>query len=387
MQITVIQEKEHLHGLRRPWNDLLLRCPLPSVYLTWEWLFTWWEVFGDASRQLHILLVHDTHGKLKAIAPFLIHQKTVARMMMCNVLEFLGTGEEEQDEVCSNYLDVMAEGTEELVFNAIVQYLREGLEQGKWHQISLRGLSRQSPLYALLTDPRQVRYNGVSLSIHTHPAACAVIHLPAEWTEYMTGLSKKWRDQIKRGRKELADLGAIDCRNITDLKELPQAFAAFQDLHQRKWASQGRAGLFASEKFSSFHKRIIQLFGENRWAAVRHLLFCGRLVAASYNFQFQKNVYFYLPAYDPDFKTKIGLGLIERSFDIEAAIQEGNKVYDFYKAKAGNYKWHLAKDQREVVDLVVSKKDIVFFVLSQLRFMKAAARKVKRLCLGNPRSS
>ena len=126
----------------------------------------------------------------------------------------------------------------------------------------------------------------------------------------------------------------------------------------------------------NFHRKIIKLFSAHTWASIRLLKCNGRAVAGSYKLEYNGTVYFYLPAYDPAFKTKIGLGLIERSYDIEQAIKDGFKFYDFYKAGEGSYKWHLAKDKRQVTELLICRKDFQYFALSGLRKAKRVARSV-----------
>ena len=57
-----------LRRLRPEWNGLLCRSPASSVFLTWEWIATWWEHFGREGDLL-ILAVRDESGRLVGLAP------------------------------------------------------------------------------------------------------------------------------------------------------------------------------------------------------------------------------------------------------------------------------------------------------------------------------
>ena len=63
-----IQTQEELLSLRSQWNALLSRSYTNDITLTWEWVSSWWRVFGDR-RRLSILTAWDSE-ELVGIAPF-----------------------------------------------------------------------------------------------------------------------------------------------------------------------------------------------------------------------------------------------------------------------------------------------------------------------------
>src|SRR3989338_8833455 len=98
MQIEIITEEKKFRNLRVDLDKLLSSSFANTIYLTWEWLYTWWDIYWDSVRKLHILVVKDDSGDIKAIAPFIIREKRIANLFTLRVLEFLGTGEDEKDE-------------------------------------------------------------------------------------------------------------------------------------------------------------------------------------------------------------------------------------------------------------------------------------------------
>ncbi|MBI1735028.1 MAG: glycosyl transferase family 1, partial [Candidatus Rokubacteria bacterium] len=68
LHVEPITTVEEFRVLRDAWNALLAQSRADCVFLTWEWLFTWWKYFSPG-RELAILAVRDG-AELVALAPF-----------------------------------------------------------------------------------------------------------------------------------------------------------------------------------------------------------------------------------------------------------------------------------------------------------------------------
>ena len=66
--VEVINDLHVFADLRQEWTRLLDSRRSSCLFLTWEWLHTWWRHLG-ADRRLHLLLVRS-EDKLVALAPF-----------------------------------------------------------------------------------------------------------------------------------------------------------------------------------------------------------------------------------------------------------------------------------------------------------------------------
>ena len=69
LRVTEVTTPEGFASLHAPWNRCLATSSNNTVFLTWEWLYTWWEIYSSRKR-LSILLFHDEGGELVGIAPF-----------------------------------------------------------------------------------------------------------------------------------------------------------------------------------------------------------------------------------------------------------------------------------------------------------------------------
>ena len=80
------------------WNELVDNHYQANIFLTIEWLELWWNTFAQKSDVLKLVFIHQ-RDELIAIAPF--YQKAGKE------LRFIGTGEAEEAEVASEFLDIL----------------------------------------------------------------------------------------------------------------------------------------------------------------------------------------------------------------------------------------------------------------------------------------
>ncbi|HZB24764.1 MAG TPA: hypothetical protein VE379_01440, partial [Vicinamibacterales bacterium] len=138
LQVDAIRDAAALAPLKAEWNSLLNSSRAPSLFLTWEWIRTWWDVYGGASR-LFVLAVRDASGRLVGVAPFKSSRRAVGGVYRYNELEFIGQG----GDVTPEYLDVIAAtGYEASVRAAILGRLAR---DRSWGSINLQPFSTMSP--------------------------------------------------------------------------------------------------------------------------------------------------------------------------------------------------------------------------------------------------
>ena len=101
LQVTEVTTTNAFCSLRDQWNRCLASSGQNTIFLTWEWLFTWWETYGK-SDQLRILICSDETGHIVGIAPFYTTSERVFGFPL-RTLRLLGS-----NEACSEYLDIFA---------------------------------------------------------------------------------------------------------------------------------------------------------------------------------------------------------------------------------------------------------------------------------------
>src|SRR5262245_57229260 len=117
VRIETIDDLHAFGALRNAWNDLLGDSSSNCLFLTWEWLHTWWKHLAGA-RSLSILAVRRG-DELVAIAPLARTLSVLGRFVPVGSLQFLGVG-----SIGSDYLDVIVRRDREAeALDALRSYL------------------------------------------------------------------------------------------------------------------------------------------------------------------------------------------------------------------------------------------------------------------------
>ena len=99
----------------------------------------------------------------------LIRQKTTAGIFKGKVLEFLGSGEDQKDEVCSNYMNFIVEDGSDGCLKMLGEHIGEGFRKGEWDEVSFGATPVGSLSEKVL---RHIPDQGVTKKI-AHPVSCA----------------------------------------------------------------------------------------------------------------------------------------------------------------------------------------------------------------------
>ncbi len=116
MRVVEFREQADLERLRPEWDNLLSRSASDTIFLTYEWLNSWWTSYGKPG-DLRILTAWDDAGSLRGIAP--LRLQTLRRSgQSVRALVFLGDGSNDSD-----YLDfIIEQGYEQPVLDAFHGY-------------------------------------------------------------------------------------------------------------------------------------------------------------------------------------------------------------------------------------------------------------------------
>jgi CelD/BcsL family acetyltransferase involved in cellulose biosynthesis len=367
MEIKVIKDTQGMRDLKDDWNNLLQDNQSNTIFLTWEWLNAWWEVFRDG-RKLAILAFWDK-DELIGIAPFLQRKARHFYILSYNRIEFLASGEDEEDEICSEYLNIITKkGKEEEVVNAMVEYFEKN---NSWDEIILNELSADNINTKVLID----KLKKSTLFYSVKEQGCSYyIDLPDSWSDMLKRLSANFRYKINRDKKLLGQKGEVNFKVVKEYKDLERIFDRLVFLHQKRWNMIGKSGSFASNKFNQFHKRIMQGLFDKDLLRLSFLEFNDEVIAVFYDFVYNNNIYFYQSGFEPDFDRKIAIGHVLRAYCLENYINEGKKEYDFLKGDTG-YKAQWAENCKRIYQIRICRntgKENIYRILNN--FKNIAAR-------------
>lgn len=341
LKVEKVTTYEGFQALDPVWNTLLEQSASNAITLTFEWLSTWWEVFNK-DRELYIVVARDG-DEVIGIAPLL--KRTVLRngLLPFRRLEFLASGEEEADEICSDYLDFILQGGREGdALTAILQFIRE---DGDWDEMLLTDVLGESASLDVVKSFCDVR--GITVQTVREQIA---LYLPLDngFSEVLTQVGSSFRRRIKQDRKTFATYGG-QIRIVKHLEDFETAFATLIDLHQVRWTARGKPGVFASEKFTLFHRLLAQKVMGKGWVRFYFALRGGKPFAAIYNFTYNGKAYYYQSGLRLEDSGLISPGVLLQSYAIEDSIKIGLREYDFLKSESGSYKFKWTHRTRSLV--------------------------------------
>lgn len=370
--ITVTETTpDRLGSIESEWNGLLSVSGCISPMLTWEWMNTWWECYRDhaGGRRLKLLLAHSDDGSLAGIAPFVIREMRQYGLATTRI-EFMGTGEPEVDETCSEFLDVISRpALSAQVAAALAEYLRA---DQSWDEI-------------LLKDARADRESGVCLMHETlshHPGMisdrhdageCPWIRLPGTWEAYLAGISGKWARHVEYKRRRLGKEAAAELSYASTADEMKTAYRSFVELHQKLWTSRGKPGCFASPVFSSFLEQVTERLAAGDKVRVLRLEINGETAAVYHLLVLGKRLYYYNSGVDVERHGRFSPGIICFAHIIEQAIRDGFEEFHFLKGSLDSYKGHWTDDVIPLATYRIMRKGVRNSVL---RTVSAARRMV-----------
>jgi CelD/BcsL family acetyltransferase involved in cellulose biosynthesis len=347
----IISDFAGLHALAAEWSALLARSSSNEPVLTPTWLSTWWQIYGEPEgRELRTVAFRDG-ARLVGLAPLCLRRCTRLPWTGLFRLELLGSGEERDDGVCSEYLGLIAErGAEESVVTSFAALLStEAL--APWDHLVLEALNGDGLVTSLLTH--ELRRRGLHVQAELDCGA-ACIALPSTWDAYLASLPVAHRHLIERSLAHMDRWAAGDLRfhRATNTAEVDEGRRILIDLHNGRWAAAGRQGAFANRRFGDFHERMMSWLFDNDALDLTWLTVRNEPVAASYNVIWNNKVYYYQGGRSLAAPAKVRPGLVLHAHNIRAAIDAGRREYDLLGGLP-RYKIELAATARPILRLRV----------------------------------
>lgn len=341
LSVHVISHLDGFKDLASDWTGLLSRSTSRDIFLTWEWQYQWTKVFlGD--NRLRILLFLDRHQRVRGIAPFYIRPRGNYILTRCREVAFLGT-----EEVCPGYLDVLAEPAyQRKVWHRLYRFLFQEAADD-WDILTLERIPAESSGIDALMELFQEAGKVVEV---LEPAACPTIRLPRLREDLTRTWSANRRYTVQRKQRALARAGFARYRHIDKGPDVPVAFDAIVELHEKRWMAKGESGAFTRPRFAAFHRALVPVLAEKGWLSLSLLTLDDRPLAGIYGFVYENRYYFYLSGFDPDIAPHASPGMLLLARRIEQAIDEGLDRIDLLHGDV-EYKRRWATDIRRTLTI------------------------------------
>ena len=366
---SIVSSASQLEQLSGAWGELLSRSGSDEPMLSPDWLLPWWRRFGgEGGRELRVGVAYRG-DVLVGLVPLLARWHWYAPGIPFRRLELLGTGEAEEDEVCSEYLNVIVErGAEAELLASLAESLARGVF-GSWDELVLGGLDGSSALPGQLAT--ELRRRDAISSLEELDVA-PFIALPATWKAYLQGLSATSRYLVTRSLRDFDRWAGdgIELHQVRSHAELAEGRRVLLALHDRRWSDEGA---FASPRFNAFHAEVMPALLDRGALDLSWICARGEPVAALYNVRWRGKVYSYQCGRRLDVPREVRPGIVIHAHAIRSAIGAGMREYDFLGG-ASQYKRKLAPETRPLVRLRAVRSGLRETARQVAAGMTAAAR-------------
>lgn len=361
--VNVIEDPAGFERLQPEWNELLQASAANCLFLTWEWLYTWWKHLSEG-RKLCLITVRSG-GELVAIAPLAVRPRKLTRLLPFHSVTFLGTG-----SVGSNYLDVIIRrGKEHEALRALADHLAYGKLM-----LELAELKRSTCFAAQLgAELRQRDWSHSEAKV----TICPFIDLSDHSMEsYLATLGSKNRGDLQRRLRNLTKQFDVRFEQALSEEKRREALTLLFALHNLRWRDRGGSAAFHTLRLLSFHEELSRLALERGWLRLFVLYLDGKPAGARYGFRYHRTFYSYQSGFDPSYG-RHGLGLIAALLAIESAIAEGAEEYDLL-AGTEEYKFRLAREIRELGRLDLYPPGARGLLYKRVVTLRRAAKRLTR---------
>jgi CelD/BcsL family acetyltransferase involved in cellulose biosynthesis len=362
MMIERIDTDSAFSGMCEEWNALLDDSESNSIFLTHEWLFTWWKHLAEG-RALSIVTAR-VDGKLVGVLPVAVRPPQYTRMIPRS-LELLGSG-----VIGSDYLDaIVLRGHEHEVMHQFAEYLAQ-------MNLALRLSQLRRGACAVSELSRGLQQKGW-VATESQINVCPFIDLRGQdWQEYLGTLGASQRYNFNRRLRGLWKHSEVHLEVVRSRESARGALDIVIDLHRKRWGSIGTSEAFQTESIIAFHRDFVERSAARGWLRILVLRIDGNACAALYGFRYGRTFYFYQSGFDPAY-SKQSVGLVLMGLAIKSAIEEGVSEYDFLHGRE-DYKLHWARDAKELGRIELYPSHASGRVCKNAADLNRAARKVAR---------
>ena len=321
LAMTCIDDSAGFRALEREWRVLHAACPEATSFNSWEWLFSWWQAYGEG-RPLR-LLCWRLEGSLAGVVPLYLASEKSALGTRARVLRMVGDGSGDSD-----YLDFLAQPA--LLPTVVEQLGRWLAARGDWHALAMRDLPEHSSVPSALQGLAERQ----DFLFRLAQGRCAAVKLPSSLDAFLAARQPRFRTKLRALLKRL-DQGAYAFETEVRPAQLRTKLRSLYALHQARWADAGGTGVFGDRRKRLFYAHFAARFARRGWLRLYSLRQGETYRAHQLCFGGKGVTYLLQEGFDVASPAE-SCGQLLRAAVIRHLIAHGERSYDFL----GGYSRH-----------------------------------------------
>jgi CelD/BcsL family acetyltransferase involved in cellulose biosynthesis len=308
MDIVHITTDEDFTRLDREWDSLLRQSPVDDVFLTWEWLHTWWKHYGSLYR-LCLLAAYE-EDRLVGIAPLMMEVRNVLGYKI-RVLRNIGMP-------APDVAGIIAPVGREDVIKRFARWLVDNRDL--WDVLMIREI----PPAGMDYDVWNAHFPRGKFTIDRDTTCHFFIPMDGNWNNYYTGLSNNLQKRIKK-KIRLLNQGMgyrYDHKRgqVADPRDIEIVFRINRNARY--------AYLYRSPTEQEFHQDLAEIMADRGWLDMYFLYAGGIPVAFYYGFWYNHAFEFWRSGFDSAY-SQFSVGTVLLFLLIQDGFEHGMEYLDF----------------------------------------------------------
>ena len=247
--IRHINGMDEFESLREAWEKLSSRREVRTVFLTWEWLFSWWKTH-QAGRELWLITAWQK-DELVGIAPLMLSREK-KYLLGFRLLQSLGAPNTDES-------DFLALNDDPVILGALCRYILQN--RNKWDAIILhehrssrattRAIREAFSKDKLVVRTRVNHHYYIPISDHS-------------WDGYLKSLSKNLRQNLDRRLRRIRETNTLTFEHHKGRDIRWEHFESIFDVSKRGAFPEK----YESETERAFHRELLERMAPRGWMEI-----------------------------------------------------------------------------------------------------------------------
>jgi CelD/BcsL family acetyltransferase involved in cellulose biosynthesis len=378
-KMITIEEISSLDGfwqMRDKWDYLLKESGMDNIFLSFDWMLTWWRYFSKGNSLFILKIIDD--GQLIGIAPLMIHKHVLFGLPVKTIF-FMGT-------VISDRMDFILTGPKKK--ESILEVLGYIMKNAsRWDIVDLQEMADITGNSQILREC--IKALNFSAVFGTDTKSFYISFRDVDKRNFSKSffsrnIRMRLRAASNRAKRDMASEFEFKRflnpdNNGVSLEDL---LAEMERIEKASWKGKGCVGVFLNPRTRIFHREIIKNYFKKGMIDISFLSINGRNIAYQYNYFCNARLYGYSTAYDSRY-SRLSPGLVLQIYILENSCQSMIEEVDCLRGEE-EWKSRLTSDYKIHARTRIFNKTArseFLFILQSLIFphLKKAKEHILRL--------
>ena len=313
LQIESITDLSRFNAIAGEWDRLIDDAGIERLFVSHDWLRTWWEAFGG-DHQLHVLTLRNA-GRLIGAVPMMRSNERFYGLKINSIQSIYNPHTPRCDFI-------IAPGWADRVYPTAWNYL---CNRTDCDMIAFRQVPDDSPTLAAIESLAQA--DGWLSGQWIAPAS-PYIPLNCTHDDLLKRLKGGYRYNLRKRYERLSKAGPIDVEVITEKERVREAMQDGLRIEAAAWKGERGTAIASDPAVTEFYIRLAERQADAKQLRLSFLRIGGKRISFSYILCSDNKLYGVKIGYDPEFHT-YSPGNMLLNLILQDVCANGLAEYDF----------------------------------------------------------